>query len=368
MVRSTNNQISLTDSATINWNFTNGNIGQVTIAGNRTLNISNVPSFSFGVLKVTQDSTGSRTIAVPGFTPTGWALSSGPGQTDILGFYFDGTSFFWTKDNYGVALPTLATPGSFAANTVSPTELELTWNAVTNATGYILQRATNVSFTAGLVDLVNNLNVTVYNDTSVEEGEIYFYRVKARADGFNDSAYSVLNSSARQYLTWTAIGSDMEAYNTSRGIRKKASGTSGWAAPSLAGCSALSNQTMGVLDSLTVKVGADPTKAVAIILSAGTTPNEGDNTGIAFGFYSGVGLAASATCQENNAGAGSSFTIAAGHLLRMTNNGTKIVFEHSSNAGVSWTTRFTSVGTPASSYNIIVQAYSPSGGFDEIYK
>jgi hypothetical protein len=89
----------------------------------------------------------------------------------------------------------LATPGSFGATPVSNSQINLSWNSVINATGYVLQRATNVGFTTGVFTLVNNLNVTSYNDTGLNTSTTYYYRVLAKASGYIDSANATANAS-----------------------------------------------------------------------------------------------------------------------------------------------------------------------------
>jgi plastocyanin len=79
-----------TDGATVTFNLASNNKHQVTIAGNRTLalsNTTNVPVFS---INIKQDATGSRTVTwfswitwAGGSTPT---LSTGANKTDSFGF------------------------------------------------------------------------------------------------------------------------------------------------------------------------------------------------------------------------------------------------------------------------------------------
>ncbi len=96
-----NTLLSLTDGGVINWDFATGNMAEVTLGGNRTLNMSNVPENSFGVLKVKQDATGSRTLSLPGNLETGLALSTGANQEDILGFMYVNSTFYWTISKFG---------------------------------------------------------------------------------------------------------------------------------------------------------------------------------------------------------------------------------------------------------------------------
>lgn len=190
-----NVQLTLTDAATVNWNYTQGNVAEVTLGGNRTLSITNMPDPSFGILKVIQDNVGGRTLTLPGNTPTGFGYSTGVNQVDILGFYYDGTEFWWSIENYGTALPTLSAPGSFTATTISTTQINLAWSSVASATGYILQRADDAGFSTNLTTLVNGSNVLSFNNTSLTPNTTYYYRVKAIAGGFNDSSYSTANAS-----------------------------------------------------------------------------------------------------------------------------------------------------------------------------
>jgi len=87
---------ALVDGASIAWNLATGNMASVTLAGNRTLaNPTNKQPGSYSLI-VTQDATGSRTLAYgtdyiwPGGTaPT---LSTAASAVDVLSFLSDGTS------------------------------------------------------------------------------------------------------------------------------------------------------------------------------------------------------------------------------------------------------------------------------------
>jgi hypothetical protein len=99
--------VSLTDGATITWTAVAGQhqSAKVTLAGNRTLAISGPAAGMYFTLFVTQDATGSRTLALP----SGSKVISGGGgaitltttasATDILTAYYDGTNYWW---NYGL--------------------------------------------------------------------------------------------------------------------------------------------------------------------------------------------------------------------------------------------------------------------------
>lgn len=93
---------TLTDAATISWDCSGGYNRTVTLGGNRTLSISNAVDGSVGVVKVTQDGTGSRTLTLPGSSVISggyFALSTAPGFTDILIFIKNGTTYNWFISN-----------------------------------------------------------------------------------------------------------------------------------------------------------------------------------------------------------------------------------------------------------------------------
>lgn len=83
---------SLTDGATIAWNgSTNGQVVAVTLGGNRTMDApTNIVQYAMYILRVTQDGTGSRTLAFNAAYKFGTAgaptLTTTASKTDILGF------------------------------------------------------------------------------------------------------------------------------------------------------------------------------------------------------------------------------------------------------------------------------------------
>lgn len=97
-----NTNVDLVDGANIVWDFNDGNIANVTLGGNRALTILNVPDHSFGVLKITQDGTGSRTLDLPSGSQTsaGYDVDAGAGIVTLTAFYYDGTTFFWSSEVY----------------------------------------------------------------------------------------------------------------------------------------------------------------------------------------------------------------------------------------------------------------------------
>ncbi len=96
---SLNTAVGLADAAIVNWNFSQGNVGHFTIGGNRTLAITNVPTNSSGVLYVTQDGTGGRTLTFPANSTfiNGWdgVIDDTAGAVIAVAFFYDGTTFKW---------------------------------------------------------------------------------------------------------------------------------------------------------------------------------------------------------------------------------------------------------------------------------
>jgi len=87
---------------TITWDQTKGATAAVTLTGNATLSITNEVAGMYGLIRVTQDATGSRTLTLPGGSKVinGGAgavtLTTSPSATDVLSYFYDGTSYYWT--------------------------------------------------------------------------------------------------------------------------------------------------------------------------------------------------------------------------------------------------------------------------------
>lgn len=94
--------VALTDGATITADFAAANNFSVTLGGNRTLgNPTNVVVGQSGVIKITQDATGSRTLAygsswdfAGGTAPT---LTTTANAVDILAYYVDSSTNITTR-------------------------------------------------------------------------------------------------------------------------------------------------------------------------------------------------------------------------------------------------------------------------------
>ncbi|HOM05689.1 MAG TPA: hypothetical protein PLU67_09380, partial [Candidatus Kapabacteria bacterium] len=99
-----------------------------------------------------------------------------------------------------LAAPTLSLPLNNATNvSINPT---LEWNAVTGATGYVLQVSTDNSFTTTLVN--QSVTGTTYNVSGLAYNTVYYWRVKA-TDGTNESDWSSVWSFTTMMQPLTAV-------------------------------------------------------------------------------------------------------------------------------------------------------------------
>lgn len=100
--------VALTDGATITPDFSAGNNFSVTLGGNRTLaNPTNLTAGQSGVIVVTQDGTGSRTLTYGSYYKfaggTSTALSTAANSVDYLSYYVESTTRVFISYVKGVA-------------------------------------------------------------------------------------------------------------------------------------------------------------------------------------------------------------------------------------------------------------------------
>lgn len=128
---------TLTDAATVTWNFAAGKNAQVTLGGNRTLAISNDADQDIALLKVIQDGTGGRQLALPAncrVVNDGAGLvtlSTDPEAEDLLSFYKDGDDFY-VNVSRNFTKPTVYDTDAqayFAAAGITDTTQKDAWNA-----------------------------------------------------------------------------------------------------------------------------------------------------------------------------------------------------------------------------------------------
>ena len=93
---------TLSFGSTITWDQTKGATSAVTLTGNATLSITNELAGMYGLIRVTQDATGSRILTLPAGSKVinggggAVALTTTAGATDVLSYFYDGTSYYWT--------------------------------------------------------------------------------------------------------------------------------------------------------------------------------------------------------------------------------------------------------------------------------
>ncbi|WP_316736290.1 fibronectin type III domain-containing protein [Pedobacter aquatilis] len=87
----------------------------------------------------------------------------------------------------GGTTPTLTAPTNLIISGATGSALTISWSTVANATSYELQRANNAAYT-GATTLYNGATAS-FNNTGLTASTNYFYRVKAKAASYSDSAY-----------------------------------------------------------------------------------------------------------------------------------------------------------------------------------
>ena len=90
---------------TINWNLQSGATAGVRLTSNGTLSITNVAAGMYGLIRVTQDGIGGRTLNLPAGSRVinggsgSVSLTQTANSVDLLSFFYDGTNYWWTIGN-----------------------------------------------------------------------------------------------------------------------------------------------------------------------------------------------------------------------------------------------------------------------------
>ena len=90
---------------------------------------------------------------------------------------------------------TLATPAVPTASAILATSMKIGFTAVPNATGYVLDRATNVGFTTGLVTTTVTGGLSS-SQTGLTTATTYYFRVRATGTNYTTSANSAVLTQA----------------------------------------------------------------------------------------------------------------------------------------------------------------------------
>lgn len=333
--------VTLTDSSSVTWNFSSGNVAYWTIAGNNTLTISNLTTSPvFGAVKIIQGGLGNFIPVLGGNTDAvTWKLNAG--DVNWLNFAYDGTTLYWGS-MYSASLPQLAEPATFVATVIGSTEIDLTWASVTNATGYIVQRATDSAFTVSLTTIYSSTG-TSFNDTGLTLATTYYYRVKATASAYRDSAYAITNASTTGGLIAVTGWSSFTQ-----------SPTGTWTSPSSPGFDKAS-QTMVGDGYFQCDLATTSNSLVLIGLDTSSTANSVVDGSVHAQWTTAVYIASTAGnhytiyAQGENSGnaldTGILYTVGDKQRIRRTVSTGALVAEKSSDGGATWTTLHTYTAT-----------------------
>lgn len=88
---------TLSDAATIDWDYKLGYNAKVTLGGDRAISITNVNEGDYGTLFVIQGSGGNviNFGATDKFASATYSFSTGAADIDIFTFVYDGTNYYW---------------------------------------------------------------------------------------------------------------------------------------------------------------------------------------------------------------------------------------------------------------------------------
>jgi hypothetical protein len=92
----------------------------------------------------------------------------------------------------GEVITTLGTP-SLSLTVEGATSISISWGTVSGATNYFVQRATDLGFTTGVTTVYNSSGTSV-TDEGLTPSTTYYYRIKATATGYTDSAYGTYSA------------------------------------------------------------------------------------------------------------------------------------------------------------------------------
>lgn len=176
-------------------------------------------------------------------------------------------------------------------------------------------------------------------------------------------------SFAGTYLTWATLATDHEQWNTSMGIRRKASEANDWET----NVSNVSTSTQSIATGERVGFKLPATnKTLIIALDDNTSPAALLTTEGPFGLTTddGGGSGNVRAFESNGATAASVGTTRAGSTSEhycIFYDGSNIRYQYSAD-GVTWTTFYTSLGTPSGTYRVHFTSYQSDFGPNEIYK
>jgi prepilin-type N-terminal cleavage/methylation domain-containing protein len=199
-----------------------------TIASSGSLNLTGTPS-GYAAVNLTWtsiiNSTGytlQRSTSNTFSSPTTNTFTTATTSTSVTGLTSGQTYYFRIKSSspvgdsdwstISVATNRLGTPTNLVASTTRATTINVSWGAVTNATGYSLDRSTSSSFASGVT--TTPVSGTTYTATGETPGTTAYFRVRAtRTDSTSlnsnsDSATPVMTAPSAPSVSAGLSGSN----------------------------------------------------------------------------------------------------------------------------------------------------------------
>jgi hypothetical protein len=289
----------------------------------------------------------------------------------ISGFVANAGYYFVAKqdmDLTAVLVPPLSgitqlnTPTNFTATPTSTTQINLAWDAVASATGYVVDRATNSGFTTGVALGIYNSSGTSYNNTGLTASTTYYYRVRAIAAGYTDSNYGTASGTTQtaggtvEDIVWEQL---TLATNSGAGDLTATGGT-----PAGGTATKKLSKVNGNYVQQTVQSSPlDTATAVLLVCAANDADyrwSNPDNEVLASVYNFGGSL--NTTTGPTNSSATGLGAIADGNIIRLEVSGDDVLVKKSTNGGSSYTTLHTHTGVLTGITDIFVKGLLATGG------
>jgi hypothetical protein len=252
-----------------------------------------------------------------------------------------------------VTVPQLIAPATFTATPASSTQINLAWASSSNATGYVVDRATNSGFTTGVALGIYTGSGNSFNDTGRTTATTYYYRIRATAAGYVDSAYATANATtssviSEETIVWNQLSN---ATTNSEGDLIASSST----VPAGGTATKKLNKANGAY--VQYVVSADTAAAVLKLSPNNDADYTWNDAADMCAVYSNAGTVTFINGGAyDNEGASS-----LGQILRLEVSGNDVLLKSSTNGGSSFTTLDTATGVLASVTDIFIKGSMAAG-------